>query len=82
MLFHKLAEYLEKLEKTASRNEMTEILADLLRVSTDSEISKVCYLLGGRVLPQYAGVEFNFAEKMMKWKWMTIPGIWSRTRRK
>lgn len=65
MQFHKLAEYLEKLEKTSSRNEITVIVSEVLREVSAEEVDKVCYLLGGRVLPQYAGVEFNFAEKMM-----------------
>ncbi|MEK7521706.1 MAG: ATP-dependent DNA ligase [Patescibacteria group bacterium] len=65
MKFSKLAEYLQKLEKTSSRNEITEILAEVFKETTKDEIGKVCYLLVGRIEPQYTGVEFNFAEKMM-----------------
>lgn len=65
MRFSKLSEYLERLEKTSSRNEITVIVAEILKEVSAVGVDKVCYLLGGRVLPQYTGVEFNFAEKMM-----------------
>mgnify|MGYP001588482132 CR=1 FL=1 len=65
MRFSELAEYLQKLESTASRNEITQILAQVFRASTVSEIDKICYLVLGRIEPQYTGVEFNFAERMM-----------------
>src|SRR4030042_3735707 len=65
MTFQKLAKYFEKLEKTASRNEMTEILAQLLKESSGDEVDKICYFSQGQLAPPYAGVEFNLAEKMM-----------------
>lgn len=65
MLFTELAEYLQKLEVTASRNEITQILADLFKKVSPTEIDKVVYLLGGRIAPNYEGIEFQLAEKMM-----------------
>ena len=65
MSFSELAEYLQKLESTSSRNSITEILAEVFSKATPSEIDKICYLLVGRIEPQYTGVEFNFAERMM-----------------
>ncbi|QQG45687.1 MAG: ATP-dependent DNA ligase [Candidatus Sungiibacteriota bacterium] len=65
MRFSELAKYLEKLEKTASRNEMTKILAEVLKEAEEEEIDKVCYLLLGELLPAYRGIEFNIAEKIM-----------------
>lgn len=65
MQFSVLAEYLQKLEKTASRNEIASILADLFKRISADEIDKVCYLLAGRVGPNYEGIEFQLAEKMM-----------------
>lgn len=65
MRLSKLAEYLQKLENTSSRNEITQILADLFKISTEREIDKICYLTLGRIEPAYTGVEFNFAERMM-----------------
>jgi DNA ligase-1 len=65
MKFKELAEYLYKLETTASRNDMTEILADLFNKTSASEIDKVIYLLLGGVAPRYKEVVFNMADKMM-----------------
>lgn len=65
MLFSELAKYLERLEGTASRNDMTAILADVYKKAADSEADKLSYLLLGEILPPYRGVEFQIAEKMM-----------------
>jgi DNA ligase-1 len=65
MKFRGLASYLEKLEKTASRNEITQILADLFKETDSSEIDKVVYLVLGQLAPGYAGIVLNLAEKMM-----------------
>lgn len=65
MRFSHLTKYLDRLEKTASRNEMTVILAEALKKSGKDEVDKICYLLLGELLPPYTGVEFNLAEKMM-----------------
>jgi len=65
MRFKDLAEYLQKLEKITSRNEMIVILAELFKKVPSEEIDKVIYLLQGRVAPLYESVEFNIAEKSM-----------------
>jgi len=65
MKFRELAVYLEKLEKTSSRNEITEILADLFKKTSVLEIDKVVYLALGTLAPPHVGIDFNVAEKMM-----------------
>ena len=65
MRFSELAHYLEKLEKTSSRNELTKILAEVLTRASEVEIDKLCYLLLGELVPSYRGLEFQIAEKMM-----------------
>ncbi len=65
MIFKQLSEYLAKLEKTASRLKMTNLLAQVFKDSSASEIDKVCYLCLGILAPKYEGLEFNLAEKMM-----------------
>jgi DNA ligase-1 len=65
MTFKKLSEYFEELEKTTSRLKITEILANLFKEARKEEIAKICYLSLGRLLPQYEGLEFQMAEKMM-----------------
>lgn len=54
------------LQQNASRLKMTEILADLFKECPEEEIGKVCYLSLGRLLPQYYGLEFQMAQKMME----------------
>jgi DNA ligase 1 len=65
MQFRNLSTYLEKLEQTSSRNEITAILVDLFKKVDATEIDKVVYLLAGRLAPNYRGIEFNVAERMM-----------------
>lgn len=65
MKFSELAEYLEKLEKTSSRNEITVILSDLFKKTDSKEIDKTVYLLSGRLAPNYKAINFSIAEKMM-----------------
>jgi DNA ligase-1 len=65
MKFRQLASYLDRLEKTSSRLEITEILSQLLKSSDKSEVDKVVYLSLGILAPNYEGVILNVAEKMM-----------------
>ncbi len=65
MHMSRLAAYVAKLEKPASRNDCAKILAAALQESSSGEIGKVCYLLLGELLPAYRGIEFSMAEKMM-----------------
>ncbi|GMR19157.1 MAG: ATP-dependent DNA ligase [Patescibacteria group bacterium] len=65
MKFSQLAGYFSKIESTPSRNEMTAILAELLKESSQDEIDTICYLSLGRLAPLYEGIEFNLAEKML-----------------
>jgi len=65
MTFAELSHYFQKLEETASRNSMTEILAGLFKEAHKDEIGKICYLLQGRVAPLYEAVEFGVADKFM-----------------
>ena len=65
MQFRELATYLERLEKTSSRLEITGILTELYKASPAPEIDKVVYLSLGILAPNYEGVLLNLAEKMM-----------------
>ena len=65
MKFKELAVYLNKLEKTASRNEITQVLARLFGEASREEIDKIVYLVLGQLAPNYQGVVLNIAEKMM-----------------
>ena len=65
MKFGELAKYLDKLEKTSSRIEITKILAELFKKANSEEIDKICYLVLGTLAPSYKGLVFNLAERMM-----------------
>lgn len=65
MEFRQLAEYLERLEKTSSRNEMTVLLAELYRSVKPEEAAEVTYLLSGTLGPAYRSPIFGVADKMM-----------------
>lgn len=65
MFFLDISNYFKKLEAIASRNEMTEVLADLFSTTSKEDIGKICYLLQGRVAPLYEPLEFGIADKMV-----------------
>lgn len=65
MKFKKLAEYFDRIEKTASRLKMTEILGQVFKEATADEIDQIVYLALGTMRPKFEGIEFNLAEKMM-----------------
>jgi DNA ligase-1 len=65
MYFHELSVYLDRLEKTASRLEITAILSELFNKTSEDEIDKVVYLSLGVLAPNYEGVLLNVAEKLM-----------------
>jgi len=65
MRFRDLAVYLESLEKTSSRLEITKILSGLFAKADKGEIDRICYLILGILAPSYEGVVLNLAERMM-----------------
>lgn len=65
MTFSEFSIYLQKIESTASRNEITEILSQLFHAARAEEIGKMCYLLQGRVAPLYEATEFGVADKFI-----------------
>jgi DNA ligase-1 len=65
MNFKDLAKYLQKLESTSSRIEITKILAELFKKASTDETDKITYLLLGSLAPSYEGVVFNIADRMM-----------------
>ena len=65
MKFQELTTYFDKLEHTASRNEMTVMLAELFTKTSAEDIDKVVYMLQGRVAPQFVKSDFGLGEKMV-----------------
>lgn len=63
MQFIELAKVMGSLEKTRSRNEMTEILAEFFKRLDKEDIKRACYLLQGRIAPPFEGLEVGLGEK-------------------
>lgn len=65
MKFSDLAKYLDKLERTSSRINITKILAELFKTCGEDEIDIVVYLILGSLAPPYRNIVFNVADRMM-----------------
>ena len=65
MTFTDLAVYFQKLEATASRITITEILAELYKKLSPADAALVSYLLQGRVAPTFVPTEFGIADKLL-----------------
>ena len=65
MKFLELANAFEKIDATTKRLEMTSLLVELVKKTPKQELSKVVYLLQGKLYPDYEGVELGLAEKLL-----------------
>ena len=68
MKFAELAEFFSRMENTTKRLELTEILVELLKSTPIEIISKVVYLIQGKLRPNFEGVELGrylFYEKKL-----------------
>jgi DNA ligase-1 len=63
--FHEVADVFEKIERTTKRLEMTSLLVELIKRTPKDEISKVVYLLQGKLYADYVGIELGLAEKLL-----------------
>ena len=64
MKFAELAEFFSRMENTTKRLELTEILVELLKSTPIEILSKVVYLIQGKLRPNFEGVELGIAEKL------------------
>ncbi len=65
MKFSTFALYLEKLEKTSSRLEMSYQLADLYSALDEQEVVQASYLMQGSLVPRYLSLEFQLSTTMI-----------------
>ncbi|MGB9636133.1 MAG: ATP-dependent DNA ligase [Thermoplasmata archaeon] len=65
MNFLELAGYFERIEKTTKRTEITSTLGELFKTLAPEEIHHVCYLLQGKIYPDFIGVELGIAEALI-----------------
>ena len=64
MEYSVVAEYCGRLEAISGRNEMIRVLSQLLLETPREELSRLVYVLQGKLRPDFEGVELGLAEKM------------------
>ena len=64
MEFSILADAFYKMESTRKRLELTEFLVELFKKTPKDVISKIVYLLQGKIRPDFEGIELGVAEKL------------------
>ncbi len=79
MNYSVVAEYYERLEQISGRNEMTEVLAELLKSTPKEELPSLAYMTQGKLRPDYEGVEIGVAEKMALRAVETASGLKPKT---
>uniref|UniRef100_A0A7C4TQH0 Probable DNA ligase n=1 Tax=candidate division WWE3 bacterium TaxID=2053526 RepID=A0A7C4TQH0_UNCKA len=65
MRVSRLADYLNKLEQTSKRLEITEILKNMIIELEQHEVDEAVYLSLGYLAAQFSPLQFNLAEKTM-----------------
>lgn len=66
MTFSKFADYLDKLEQTSSRLDMTEILAEFFKDLDQNEVEPASYLMQGELVAKHQSLKFNLSTKLMQ----------------
>ncbi|AFS81040.1 ATP-dependent DNA ligase I [Candidatus Nitrosopumilus koreensis AR1] len=64
MEFSVLADAFNKMESTRKRLELTQYLVELFEKTPQDVISKIVYLLQGKLRPDFEGIELGIAEKL------------------
>ncbi len=64
MEFSILADSFNKMESTRKRLELTQFLVELFEKTPNEVISKIVYLLQGKLRPDFEGIELGVAEKL------------------
>ena len=54
----------ERMEATAKRLELTEIVVDLLKATPPDIVARIVYMIQGKVRPDFEGVELGVADRM------------------
>lgn len=64
MEFSIVAKIFEKMEGTSKRLELTDFLVELFKKTDQDTVSKIVYLIQGKLRPDFEGVELGIAEKL------------------
>jgi len=62
--FAVLAESFKRMEDTTKRLELTQLLVELFKKTSPELISKIVYLIQGKLRPDFEGIELGVAEKL------------------
>ncbi len=65
MLFSKVAQTFEEIEKVSSRLEMTLIVSELFKEANFEEIAQLIYLFQGELGPSFESIDFGLGEKLI-----------------
>ena len=65
MEFAILAEAFNKMESTKKRTELTQYLVELFKETPNEVISKIIYLIQGKLRPDFEGIELGVSEKLV-----------------
>ena len=65
MKFGELAESLDQMEATSSRNELVRILSEVYRACSEDELEPITYLIQGRLAPFFEPVEIGLGERLL-----------------
>ena len=65
MMYKAFCEYLERLNKTTKRLEITAILASMIKALDTNEVENALFLSLGYLKPPYSQLKFNMADKMV-----------------
>jgi len=69
-----VASYYNRLELISARNEIMEVLSELLKETPRAELPMLVYLTQGKLRPDYEGVEMGIAEKLALRALATVTG--------
>ena len=64
MEYSRVAATYQELEGISGRNEITRVLANLLKETPKAELPSLVYMTQGKLRPDYEGVELGLAEKL------------------
>jgi len=64
MRFSEIADTFEKMRSTTKRLELTQYLVELFQKTPSEIISKIVYLIQGKLRPDFEGIELGLAEKL------------------
>ncbi|MAG47461.1 DNA ligase [archaeon] len=65
MLYSELVKVYQELEKTTKRLEKTDIIADFIKKISKENLSKIIYLLEGRIFPEWDDRKIGFSTRLM-----------------